>query len=85
MIIMNDQAWAVIIGAATVIVLRIVDFFFPKGKWFTWGGNVDTEKEALRVADAAEDADTDVKRREKDRGDDTRRRDRDERLEDEGG
>lgn len=35
---MNDQAWAVIIGAATVVVLRIVDFFFPKGRWYNWAG-----------------------------------------------
>lgn len=42
---MNDQTWAVIIGFATVVGLRIIDFFFPKGKWFTWGGNVDEDEE----------------------------------------
>lgn len=35
---MSDQTWAVIIGAGVVAVLRIIDFFFPKGRWYNWGG-----------------------------------------------
>jgi hypothetical protein len=35
---MSDQSWAIIVGAAVVIALRILDFFFPKGRWYTWGG-----------------------------------------------
>lgn len=35
---MTDQAWAILIGAATVAALRIIDFFFPKGRWYNWGG-----------------------------------------------
>lgn len=42
---MNDQTLAVLIGAATVVVLRIVDFFFPKNKWFGWGGNLQDDDE----------------------------------------
>ena len=42
--VVNDQAWALIIGAATVVALRIVDFFFPRGKWFTWFGNIGGDK-----------------------------------------
>lgn len=40
---MNDQAWAIIIGAATVAALRIIDFFFPKGRWYNWGGKSEDE------------------------------------------
>ena len=76
---MSDQTWAVIVGLATVIGLRVVDFFFPKGKWFGWGGNI--EADARHAADAEDDADTDVKRRRADRDDDAYRRDRDQRLE----
>lgn len=41
---MSDQTWAVLIGAAVVAALRIIDFFFPKGRWYNWGGK-STEEE----------------------------------------
>lgn len=33
---MNDQIWALIVGAITVIILRIVDFYLPKGYHSKW-------------------------------------------------
>lgn len=33
---MNDQVWAIIVGAITVIILRIVDFYLPKGYHSKW-------------------------------------------------
>jgi len=75
---MNDQSWAVLIGAATVAALRIIDFFFPKGRWYTWGGRSSHEKdERQKEADAVDDAKTDVKRRKADKDDTTHRRIRD--------
>jgi len=45
----NDQVWALIVGAITVIVLRVVDFYLPKGyhsKWaHTHGVRDETEDE----------------------------------------
>ncbi len=75
---MNDQSWAVLIGAATVAALRIIDFFFPKGRWYTWGGRSSHEKDELQnEADAQDDAKTDVKRRKADKDVGTIRRARD--------
>lgn len=33
---MSDQVWALIVGGITVIVLRIVDFYLPKGYHSKW-------------------------------------------------
>ncbi len=77
---MNDQSWAVLIGAATVVVLRVIDFFFPKGRWYTWGGR--TEKEEAE-REAAADAKTDKDRRAQDKNTDTVRRRRHEAMEEE--
>ncbi len=75
---MNDQAWAVLIGAATVAALRIIDFFFPKGRWYNWGGKSSHEKDEIQdSADAKDDAKTDVKRRKVDKDVGTARRARD--------
>lgn len=41
---MSDQTWAVVIGAAVVAGLRIIDFFFPKGRWYNWGGKSAEER-----------------------------------------
>ena len=71
---MTDQAWAILIGAATVAALRIIDFFFPKGRWYNWGGKTSTEKDDEQASD---DADTDVKRRKVDKDVNTSRRVRD--------
>lgn len=75
---MNDQAWAVLIGAATVAALRIIDFFFPKGRWYNWGGKSSTEKdEAIKEEDAKTDASVDAKRRGTDKSVEAKRRARD--------
>ena len=68
---MSDQTWAVIIGAAVVAVLRIIDFFFPKGRWYNWSGKSEEE-----------DAKTDKKRRRIDKDSETARRKRDEVIDD---
>lgn len=33
---MSDQAWAIAIGAAVVVVIRVLDFFMPKGRISKW-------------------------------------------------
>lgn len=50
---MSDQGWAVLIGAATVAALRIIDFFFPKGRWYTWGGRSNSDEDAHEDAELA--------------------------------
>lgn len=73
---MSEQAWAVLIGAATVASLRIIDFFFPKGRWFTWGGRTsrDDAKEDAELAQKRQDEDARIakrrKARDRKRGDD---------------
>ncbi len=42
---MSDQQWAIIIGVAVMATVRIVDFFFPKGKWFNWHGHAESEED----------------------------------------
>lgn len=75
---MNDQAWAVLIGAATVAALRVIDFFFPKGRWYNWGGRSSKEADERQAAvDAEGDADLDVKRRRTDKNTEDVRRARD--------
>lgn len=32
----NDQAWGVVIGAAAVVILRVVDWFLPRGWVSIW-------------------------------------------------
>jgi hypothetical protein len=87
----NDQTWAMIIGAATVAALRIIDFFFPKGRWYNWGGRSSREAaERQDESDAVADAETDEKRRRIDKDSETGRRARDkkrhrEEEEEEGG
>lgn len=80
---MNDQTLAVLIGAATVAALRIIDFFFPKGRWYNWGGNSKEEDDRVAAADAKEDAKTDVKRREVDKSRTAKRKTRDTKRHDE--
>ena len=75
---MTDQAWAILIGAATVAALRIIDFFFPKGRWYNWGGKTSSEKDDDQdAADAEDDAQTDVKRRKVDKDATSSRKSRD--------
>ena len=75
---MTDQAWAILIGAATAAALRIIDFFFPKGRWYNWGGKTSTEKDDEQdAADATDDAKVDVKRRRTDKNATSSRRARD--------
>lgn len=50
---MSDQGWAVLIGAATVAALRVIDFFFPKGRWYTWGGRSNSDEDAHEDAELA--------------------------------
>lgn len=33
---MSDQAWAVLIGFLTIVTLRIIDFYLPKGRISKW-------------------------------------------------
>ena len=33
---MSDQAWAVAIGAAVMVAIRVLDFFLPKGRISKW-------------------------------------------------
>ena len=33
---MSDQTWALIVGAATVVALRVIDFVLPKGWHIRW-------------------------------------------------
>lgn len=33
---MSDQAWAVIVGFLTIVSLRIIDFYLPKGRISKW-------------------------------------------------
>ena len=81
----NDQTWAVIIGAATAAALRIIDFFFPKGRWYNWGGRSSKEEDDRQDAeDASDDARTDRKRRGIDKESETSRRARDKKRHDEG-
>lgn len=75
---MNDQTWAILIGAATVAALRVIDFFFPRGRWYTWGGRTSREADDRQdTADAKDDATTDVRRRKRDKDINTSRRARD--------
>jgi hypothetical protein len=32
----NDQAWAIVIGAGVMVAIRILDFFLPKGRMSKW-------------------------------------------------
>lgn len=58
--------------------LRIIDFFFPKGRWYNWGGKSSKEKDdAVHAQDAEDDAGTDVVRRKTDKDMGTKRRARD--------
>lgn len=33
---MNDSGYATIIGLAVIVVLRLLDYFLPKGRAFKW-------------------------------------------------
>lgn len=33
---MSDQAWAIVIGFLTIVVLRVIDFYLPKGRISRW-------------------------------------------------
>jgi hypothetical protein len=56
---MNDQTWAVLIGAATVAALRVIDFFFPKGRWYNWGGRSAKERDEAKEREKEKDNDDD--------------------------
>lgn len=43
---MSDQWWALLAGAGTVIALRMLDFFMPKGWVSSW-----TKRHAQRIED----------------------------------
>ncbi len=43
---MSDQWWALLAGAGTVIALRMLDFFMPKGWVSSW-----TKRHAERIKD----------------------------------
>lgn len=81
----NDQTWAVIIGAATVAALRIIDFFFPRAVGTTGVADLPREEDDRQDAeDASDDARTDRKRRGIDKESETSRRARDKKRHDEG-
>lgn len=46
----SDQWWAVVIGASTMITLRVLDFFMPKGWVSKW-----TRKHADKISDGSDD------------------------------
>lgn len=50
---MNDQWIAVIVGAATMIALRVLDFYLPRGWVSKW-----TKRHADPADDTADDDDT---------------------------
>lgn len=41
---MNDQGWAALIGLAVFVIMRVLDYFIPKG--YMWKG---TKNRSVRV------------------------------------
>ncbi len=33
---MSDQAWAVVVGALAMVILRAADYFLPRGRISRW-------------------------------------------------
>lgn len=52
---MSDQQWAILIGAGTMALLRIIDFFFPRGRWYNWSGHSKNDKADSEVKDDGSD------------------------------
>lgn len=81
---MNDQTWALALGFLLAVGVRVLDSFLPKGRAWKWVWQrtvaVDDDLSPIHRDDAASDAKTDVRRRQKDRDTDTGRRERDAKL-----
>ncbi len=41
---MTDQQVAILIGLAVMAAVRMLDFFFPRGRWFDWNGHAKKAK-----------------------------------------
>lgn len=51
---MSDQTWAVIAGAALVIVMRIIDWFLPRNRISRWAS-----KHSVPAGDSDDDGERD--------------------------
>lgn len=51
---MNPERWGLVIGAATIVAIRIIDWFLPKGYHSRWA-----ERHGVKEPDNEEDNDVD--------------------------